>query len=181
MFDNDVAGSSSGLRKGGLTPFGRAVVARIDSLGGVIDLAHASRATIDDVLSLTTRPVVVSHTGLASTCPGPRNIPDDVAARIAQRGGLIAIGFWKQAVCGKDARAIARAIHHAIDVAGVDHVALGSDFDGGVAMPFDAAHIAMLTSALLEEGLTRDQIRRVMGENEKAFLLATLPPRYYTL
>jgi microsomal dipeptidase-like Zn-dependent dipeptidase len=175
MFDNDLGGSSAGWRKGGLTPFGRRVVARIDSLGGIIDLAHASVATIEDVLALTRRPVVVSHTGLTSMCPGPRNIDDALAARIAQRGGIIAIGFWKGAVCGTDTRAIARVIHHAIEVAGVEHVALGSDFDGGVPMPFDAAHISMLTAALLDEGLTDDQIRAVMGENEKRFLMENLP------
>ena len=177
MYDNEVGGSSAGWRKGGLTPLGRRVVARIDQLGGIIDLAHASSATIDDVLAITSRPVVVSHTGLTSTCPGPRNISDDVARRIAARGGLVCIGFWKQAVCGRDPRAIARAIHHAIDVVGIDHVALGSDFDGGVVMPFDTAHISILTSALLDEGLTREEIRAIMGENAKRFLSANLPSR----
>src|SRR5262249_20449009 len=132
MYDNDIGGSSSGWRKGGLTPLGRRVVARMDSLGCIIDLAHASRATIEDVLAITGRPVLVSHTGLTSMCAGPRNLDDDLAVRIAQRGGIIAIGFWSAAVCGKDATAIARSIHHAIDVVGVEHVALGSDFDGGV-------------------------------------------------
>jgi microsomal dipeptidase-like Zn-dependent dipeptidase len=177
MFDNDVGGSASGWRKGGLTPLGRRVVARIDALGGIIDLAHASRATIDDVLAITSRPVLVSHTGLTSMCPGPRNLDDAVVARIAERGGIIAVGFWKAAVCGNDTRAVARAIHHAIEVAGVDHVALGSDWDGGVPVPFDAAHTGMLTAGLLSEGLTRKQIRRVLGENEKAFLLEMLPAR----
>ncbi|HEX6789776.1 MAG TPA: membrane dipeptidase [Candidatus Krumholzibacteria bacterium] len=175
MFDNDVAGASSGWRKRGLTPFGRRAVARIDSLGGIIDLAHASRATIDEVLALTTRPVVVSHTGITSACAGPRNIPDDVVAAIGERGGIVAIGFWKAAVCAGDARGIARSIHRAIAVAGVDHVALGSDFDGATAVPFDAAHMATLTAALLDEGLTRNQVRAVMGENEKRFLLEILP------
>jgi microsomal dipeptidase-like Zn-dependent dipeptidase len=175
MFDNDIGGSASGWRKGGLTPLGRRVVARIDALGGIIDVAHASRATIEDVLAITSRPVLVSHTGLTSICAGPRNLDDELARRIAQHGGMIAIGFWKAAVCGTDTRAIARAISHAIDVVGVDHVALGSDFDGGVPVPFDAAHMSMLTAALLDEGLSHDQIRAVMGENEKRFLLANLP------
>lgn len=175
MFDNDVGGSAHGWRKGGLTPLGRSVVARIDTLGGIIDLAHASSATISDVLSLTNRPVLVSHTGLVSTCPGPRNLSDDVVKRIAAGGGMIGIGFWTAAVCGRDAASIARSIHHAIEVVGVEHIALGSDFDGGVTVPFDAAHMDMLTSALVDEGLTRDEIRRVMGENEKDFLRAMLP------
>lgn len=177
MFDNEVGGSAGGWKKGGLTSLGRRVVARIDSLGGIIDLAHASRATIDDVLAITSRPVVVSHTGLTSTCPGPRNLPDEVVARIARNGGVIAIGFWKQAVCGRDARAIARAIRHAMDVAGSEHVALGSDFDGGVAMPFDSAHLSALTAALIDEGLTHDEVQRVMGENAKTLLMEMLPTR----
>jgi membrane dipeptidase len=175
FFDNDVGGSAHGWRKGGLTPLGRRAVARIDSLGGIIDLAHTSPAAIEDVLALTSRPVVVSHTGIVSACAGPRNISDDVVRRIAARGGLIAIGFWKRAVCGNDARAIARSIRRAIDVAGVDHVALGSDFDGSVRVPFDAAHMAVLTQALLDEGLTSAQIRAVMGENQRRFLLEMLP------
>ena len=175
FFDNEVGGSAHGWRKGGLTPLGRRAIARIDSLGGIIDLAHTSPAAIDDVLALTTRPVVVSHTGIVSACPGPRNISDEVLARIGARGGLIAVGFWNRAVCGKDATAIARSIRHAIDVAGVDHVALGSDFDGSVRVPFDAGHIAVLTQALLDEGLTSAQVRAVMGENQKRFLLETLP------
>jgi microsomal dipeptidase-like Zn-dependent dipeptidase len=176
LFDNDAGGSAHGWRKGGLTPFGRRVVARIDSLGGIIDLAHASRATIDDVLALTSR-VVVSHTGLTSHCPGARNLDDERAVRIASRGGVLAIGFWKAAVCGDDVRDVARAIHHALTVAGDDHVALGSDFDGAVRAPFDAAHLAVLTDALLAEGLTRAQVRAVMGENAKRFLLSALPSR----
>jgi len=175
MFDNTVGGSAHGWEKGGLTPLGRRVVAHIDSLGGILDLAHASPATIDDVLSVTSRPVVVSHTGIASTCSGPRNLPDEVVARIAARGGMVAIGFWPAAVCGDDAAAIARAIHRAIDVAGDTHVALGSDFDGAVRTPFDVSRLPVLTAALLDEGLTRAQIRAVMGENEKRFLLEMLP------
>lgn len=177
MSDNEMGGSSAGWRKGGLTPFGRRVVARIDSLGGIIDLAHASSATIDDVLSITSRPVVVSHTGLTSTCPGPRNLSDEVVKRIAAHGGLIGIGFWRQAVCGQDPAAVARTIQRAIEVAGVSHVALGSDFDGGVWIPFDAGQIDELTSALLDEGLSSDEIRAVMGENEKVFLLEMLPTK----
>ena len=98
-----------------------------------------------------------------------------MVARIASKGGLVAIGFWDAAVCGKDARAIARSIRRAIEVAGVDHVALGSDFDGAVAVPFDAAHIATLTSALLDEGFSRDEIRAVMGGNQGRFLRTMLP------
>jgi membrane dipeptidase len=177
MFDNDVGGSAHGWRRPGLSPFGRRVVARIDSLGGVVDLAHASPATIDDVLALTTRPVLVSHTGVQATCPGPRNLSDDQVTRIAAHGGLIAIGFWDAAVCGRDARAIARAIRHCAAVAGIEHVAIGSDFDGAVRTPFDASGLALVTDALLQEGFSEPDIARVMGMNAERFFRDTLPPR----
>ncbi len=177
MFDNDVGGSAHGWRRRGLSPFGRRVVARIDSLGGVIDLAHASPATVDDVLAATTRPVLVSHTGVQSTCPGPRNLSDDQLARIAAHGGLIAIGFWNAAVCGEDARAIARAIRRGVSVAGIEHVAIGSDFDGAVRTPFDASGLALLTDALVQEGFSDEEIARVMGLNAERFFRDTLPPR----
>jgi len=175
MFDNDLGGSSSGWNKTALSPLGRRALARIDSLGAVIDLAHASTAVIDDVLATTSRPVLISHTGVTAICPGPRNVSDDVLTRVAARGGLVGIGFWDRAVCGRDAAAVARAIHHAVRVAGIEHVALGSDFDGAVRTPFDAAGLALLTDALLAEGLSRDDIARVMGENAKRFFREMLP------
>jgi microsomal dipeptidase-like Zn-dependent dipeptidase len=175
MFDNEVAGSAHGWRKGGLTAFGRAAVGRLDSLGAIIDLAHASGATIDDVLALTSRPPLISHTGVTGTCPGPRNVSDDVLVRVAGRGGLVGIGFWDEAVCGDDARAIARAIGHAVRVAGIEHVALGSDFDGAVRVPFDATGLPLVTAALMEQGFSRDEVAAVMGGNVRRFLRASLP------
>ncbi len=175
MSDNTVAGSAHGWRKYGLTEFGRTVVARIDTLGGIVDLAHASDATIDDVLAMPSVPVMVSHTGVDGTCDGPRNLSDDQLRRIAQRGGIVGIGFWKGAVCGDDAHAIARAIRYAVDVAGVDAVALGSDFDGAVWTPFDATGLVHLTDALLAEGFDAQDIARIMGLNAREFFLRNLP------
>jgi len=176
MFDNDAGGSAHGWRAGGLTDFGRATVARLDSLGAIIDLAHASERTIDDVLATTSRPVMISHTGVTGTCPGPRNVPDALLRRVGERGGLIGVGFWDRAVCGRDAGAIARAIRHAADVAGVEHVALGSDFDGAVRVPFDATGLALVTEALLAGGMSPDDVARVMGENARVFFARALPP-----
>ncbi|HXV13191.1 MAG TPA: membrane dipeptidase [Candidatus Krumholzibacteria bacterium] len=176
MGDNAVGGSAHGWRKHGLTDFGRRVVAHIDSLGGIVDLAHASDATIADVLAMPTVPVLVSHTGVDGTCPGPRNLSDDQLARIAARGGVIGIGFWNAAVCGHDPAAIARAVRHAVRVAGIDAVALGSDFDGAVRTPFDASGMVYLTEALMAEGFDAHQIARIMGLNVLDFFLRSLPP-----
>ncbi len=175
FFDNPVAGSAHGVDKGGLTLFGRAVIRRMEALGIVVDLAHASPRTVDDVLAMATRPVVVSHGGVQATCPGPRNLTDDQLRRIAATGGLVGIGYWDGAVCEIGARATARAIVHAVRVAGLDHVALGSDFDGATTVPFDGAELAQLTQALLDEGLTPAQVAAVMGGNVERFLLAVLP------
>jgi membrane dipeptidase len=90
-------------------------------------------------------------------------------------GGLVGIGFWDTAVGGPDAAAIARAIRYAIDLVGPGHVALGSDFDGAVPVPFDASGMAVLTEALLDAGLDEDTIRAVMGTNVMRVLEATLP------
>jgi membrane dipeptidase len=175
MVDNAYAGSSSGVGKGGLTAAGRDLVARLESLEILVDVAHASSAAVDDVLAMATRPVVASHTGVAATCASPRNLSDARLRAIAATGGVVGIGFWPGAVCGDDATAIARSILHAVDVGGVDSVALGSDFDGAVTTPFDASGVVQLTDALLAAGLSEGAIAKVMGANVLRLLAETLP------
>lgn len=175
FFDNDFAGSAHGVNKGGLTPNGREMIQRMEVRQMVVDLAHASPQTITDVLAMAKRPVIVSHTGVRATCDNTRNLTDDQLRAVAKNGGLIGIGFWETAVCGTDAAAIARAIKHAVEVAGIDHVALGSDFDGAVAAPFDVTGLVLLTDALLNAGFTDDQVAAVMGGNAIKFWLANLP------
>lgn len=175
FFDNDFSGSAHGVKKAGLSETGRALVARMESLGITIDLAHASSAAFDDVLALAKKPVVVSHTGVKGTCDNNRNLTDAQLRRLAKNGGVAGIGYWKTATCGTDAKAIAKAIRHAVKVAGVDHVGLGSDFDGAVATPFDAAGLVELTDALLASGLDEQAIGKVMGGNVLRVLRANLP------
>ncbi len=175
FFDNEFAGSAHGLAKGGLTPMGRELVRRMEARGIIVDLAHSSPATIADVLAMATRPVVVSHTGVKGTCNNTRNLSDDQLRGIARTGGIIGIGYWETAVCGTDAHAIARAIQYAVGVAGADHVALGSDFDGAVTAPFDTTGLVLLTDALLQEGLPEDDIAKIMGGNAFALFAKLLP------
>ena len=141
----------------------------------IVDLAHASGPVISDVLAISTQPVVVSHTGVKGTCDNARNLSDEQLRGIAKTGGVIGIGYWETAVCGRDAKAIARAIRYTANVAGVDHVALGSDFDGAVAEPFDTTGLAQITDALIAEGFTDDEIKLIMGGNAIRVLLASLP------
>jgi microsomal dipeptidase-like Zn-dependent dipeptidase len=175
FFDTDLAGSSSGLTQAGLTEKGQEFVRRAEAKHIVIDLAHASEATIRDVTDIASRPVVVSHTGIKAMCGNNRNLSDESVRRVARTDGVIGIGYWKTAVCGTDAAAIARSIKWAIQIAGVEHVALGSDFDGATAMPFDASGLGLITDALLKQGLTQSEIRAVMGGNVIRVLRKTLP------
>ena len=140
-----------------------------------VDVAHASAKTIDDVLAIATRPVVVSHTGVKGTCDNQRNLSDDQLRRIAATGGIIGIGFWDTAVCGEDARSIAKAIKYAVDIVGVDHVGLGSDFDGSVKAPFDTSGEALITEALINEGFSDEDIAKIMGGNILKLLSEGLP------
>ncbi|MDA7087224.1 dipeptidase [Pseudomonas sp. SA3-5] len=175
FFDNEVGGSAHGLMKGGLTPFGRQVIDRLQEKSMLIDLAHASRPLIDDVLAMATRPLLVTHTGVEGTCPGPRNLSDKHLQGIAATGGVIGIGYWDTAVCATSVAAIVKAIRYTADKVGVDHVALGSDFNGTVHTPFDVTGLGQLTEALLEAGFSRSDIAAIMGGNVQRLLLANLP------
>jgi membrane dipeptidase len=176
FFDNEMAGSMHGMQKGGLTEKGKEMLRLAEQRKMIIDLAHSSAKTIDDVLVLSTRPVIVSHTGVKGTVNNNRNLSDDQLRRIAAKGGLIGIGFWKEAVGPiTDLKATVRAIRYAVKVAGIDSIALGSDSDGFTAMPMDASGMVLLTDALMKEGFSEAEIRKIMGENQAAFYKKMLP------
>lgn len=175
FFDNELGGSAHGIHKGGLTPFGKEVVRRLEQKRILVDLAHASPRVIDDVLAQATRPVVVSHTGVQGTCPGRRNLSAQHVRRIAATGGVIGIGYFPGAVCGNDAGAIVRAIRYTVNLVGVQHVALGSDFDGATRVPFDATGLPLLVQELLDSGFSEKDIAAIMGGNILRLLLAHMP------
>jgi microsomal dipeptidase-like Zn-dependent dipeptidase len=173
--DTEVAGSAHGLTLAGLSPLGFAWVKKMEEKKMLIDLAHASPKAIDDILKVATRPVVVSHTGVKATCDNARNLSNDHLRAIAKTGGVVGIAYFKAAICGTSPLAIARAIGHTVRTIGAEHTALGSDFDGAVATPFDTTGLPLVVDALLAEGLTEDQIRLVMGESTLRVLQAGLP------
>ena len=175
FFDNELGGSSGGVRKGGITDFGRQVIREMDRMKLIIDLAHASSTLILDVLQITERPVVVSHVGVQGIVDIPRNLNDAELRAISDRGGLIGIGFWDDVVGGLSVEHIVRSIQYAVNIAGIDHVGLGSDFDGLTHIPFDASQIVVLTDALLESGFNREEVAKIMGGNQVRFLLENLP------
>jgi microsomal dipeptidase-like Zn-dependent dipeptidase len=108
-------------------------------------------------------------------CDNARNLSDAHLDGIAATGGLVGIGFWETASGGPHAADIARSIAYAVERIGVEHVALGSDWDGAVPVPFDAANVVRLTDALLGVGLDAAAVRAVMGENVLRVLAAALP------
>ena len=175
FFDNDVAGSMHGIEKHGLTEFGRLVLSRAEKLGMVIDLAHSSPRTMDEVLNSATRPIVVSHGGVRATCDINRNLSDDQVRRIAEVGGLIGIGYWDAAVCDTSPQGIVSAMEHIRNLVGVNHIALGSDFDGGITAEFDTTGLVLLTQELMARGYRDSEIHQVMGGNAVRFFRENLP------
>lgn len=175
FFDNDIGGSAHGVEKGGLTEKGKEMIRRMEQKKMLVDVAHISERSLEDVLRIATKPVVVSHTGVRGTCDNQRNLSDEQLKTIAKTGGIVGIGFWDTAVCGEDAKSIARAIRHAANVIGANHVALGSDFDGSVKVPFDTSGEALITEALLNENFTEEEIAQIMGENIVRILSENLP------
>ena len=177
LTDNDMAGSAHGIKQHGLTDKGREMLQRALALGMVIDLAHASEKTIDEVLSIVDRPVVASHGGVRATCDTARNLSDRHIKDIAKTGGVIGIGLYEYAVCGKTLQHTIQAIRHVVNLVGIPHVALGSDFDGATETVIDATGLALVTEALLNDGFTQKEVHAIMGGNAIRVLRKTLPAR----
>ena len=175
FFDNRLGGSLHGVSAEGLTPFGEAVVRRANELGMIIDIAHASPQMVSDVLDVSDAPVILSHGGVKGLCDMSRNLDDGLMLRVAAAGGLIGIGYWDGAVCDITPAGVVRSIRYAMDLLGVDHVALGSDYDGTTEVLFDTSELAILTQTMLDEGFTEAEIRAVMGGNVRRFFLEHLP------
>ncbi|MBY6219208.1 dipeptidase [Qipengyuania aquimaris] len=176
FFDNDLAGSMHGVDKGGLTDMGRAVVRRMEELGMIVDIAHCSPACVADILAMARRPVVSSHGGVQATCEVNRNLTDEQIRGVARTGGIIGVGYWPGAVCDTSPRSVAKAMRHIRDLVGIEHVALGSDFDGSVTTRFDTSELTQVTQALLDGGFTEEEIRAAMGGNALRVLGAGIEP-----
>lgn len=180
FFDNELAGSMHGEEKGGLTPFGHQVMARMEAIGMIVDIAHLSPKGVADVLATARRPVVSSHGGVQATCKVNRNLSDEQIRGVAATGGLVAIGYWEGAVCDTSPASIAKAMKHVRDLVGINHVALGSDYDGAVTVRFGTDGLAQVTQALVDARFTETEIRAVMGGNAVRVLRAGVMPMAVT-
>jgi membrane dipeptidase len=176
FFDNELAGSMHGIKKGGLTPFGRDIIGRMEAMGMIVDIAHCSQTCVSEILAMARRPVVSSHGGVQATCKVNRNLSDEHIRGVAKTGGVIGIGYWDAAVCDTSPASIAKAMKHVRDLVGIAHVALGSDYDGATTVRFDTANLVQVTQALIDAGFTPDEIRAVMGGNALRVIRAGLVP-----
>mgnify|MGYP006278030403 CR=1 FL=1 len=184
--DNEAAkGCFSTRGDRGLTSFGVEVVRRAEELGMVIDLAHANPDVFADVLEAAHGPVVDSHTGFCRFFDLPRNLSDDQARRIAETGGVVCV-FFVPELLRKGARRdgdvtieeLATVFEHAVDVCGIDHIGIGSDWDGFVGSVKgldEASKLPALVEALLGRGFRRDDLKKILGENLLRVLRTALP------
>ena len=154
-----------------LTGYGRALVEAISHHVLVLDLAHMNRRGFSECLEVHRGPVVVSHTGVAGAHELWRNVTAEQARAVADRGGVVGIIFFPAFLRGGLRGSITDVVDHidaAVDAAGIDHVALGSDFDGGITLPDpmrDATDLVLLTDAMLRRGYTPEHCLMVLGAN----------------
>lgn len=170
--DNDLCDSARGQNEWhGLSPFGKEVVREMNRLGIMVDVSHAAESTFYDVLETSTSPVIASHSSARALCNHPRNLTDEQLKALAAQGGVAQICLYKGFINEKAEEAslsdAIRHIRHIVEVAGIDHVGIGSDFDGdgeviGCSATNELIHI---TVRLLEEGYTEEDIRKIWGGN----------------
>ncbi|WP_323799877.1 dipeptidase [Parasphingorhabdus sp.] len=176
FFDNELAGSMHGEKKGGLTKFGKTIVRDMEQKGMIVDIAHSSHATVADILKMAKRPVVSSHGGVQAVCGVNRNLTDAEIKGVAATGGVIGLGYWDGAMCDTNPKTVAKAVKHVRDLVGIEYVALGSDFDGAVTTRFDTSGVVQITQALMSAGFTEAEIRAVMGLNALRVIKAGIEP-----
>ncbi|MCF6214462.1 MAG: membrane dipeptidase [Flavobacteriaceae bacterium] len=175
FFDNKLGSSAHGVLHGGLSEFGKKVIKKMQAKNMILDVAHSSEKMLDDILAISTKPILSSHTGVKGIYNNGRNLSDAHLIGIANTGGIVGIAFFDKAIKKADAFHIAQSIKYTVDLIGVEHVALGSDFDGAITAPFDVTGLPLIIDELLKLGFTPQQIGLVMGGNVKRFLLENLP------
>jgi membrane dipeptidase len=213
--NNDICDSSTDTAEhGGLTPFGEQVVSRMNDLGMMVDLSHASDDTFYDVVKMSRAPVIASHSCARALCDHPRNLSDEMLLKLKENGGVIQMCFvgeyvktpepdpqrdaamhalrdkygdfvkmteqereayWseRQELEQKYPRKLPSVkeavdhIDHIVEVAGIDHVGIGTDFDGGGALAdcYDASELGHITLELVRRGYSARDIKKIWGGN----------------
>ena len=169
--DNDICDSARGnAEHGGLSAFGREVVQEMNRLGILVDMSHASEKSFYDALELSKVPIVCSHSSARALCDHPRNLTDDQMRALAKAGGVAQTTVYQGFLRTDGQATVIDAIEHlchAAKIMGVEHVGLGTDFDGDGGVPglADASEIINFTRHLLRRQFSEQDIRLIMGGN----------------
>ena len=180
--------SSDAAEHGGLTAFGRDVVREMNRLGMLIDVSHVSDDTFWDVIETSQAPVIASHSSARALVDIPRNMSDEMLRAVAENGGVVMVNFGGSFIDERKAgglrivwdwmrhlgtsptplSTLVDHIEHVAKVAGIDHVGLGSDFDGTLFLPEGASDVSgfpAVTEALLARGFDASEVRKILGAN----------------
>ena len=169
--DNDVCDSNRGENIwGGVSPFGADVIKEMNRQGIMVDLSHASEKSFYDALDISDKPIVCSHSNCRALCDHPRNLTDDQLRAIARKGGVVHITLYPGFLCKDGKASILNAmqhLRHAIDIMGIEHVGLGTDFDGdgGICGLRDSSEMLCFTRHLLLERYSEADIEKIWGGN----------------
>ena len=169
--DNDLCDSARGnAEHGGLSEFGRAAIGEMNRVGMMVDLSHAAESSFYQAIETSRTPIVCSHSSARALCDHPRNLTDDQLRALAASGGVVQTclydGFLRKEG-GATVDDAVRHIKHMVNVAGIDHVGIGTDFDGdgGIIGCADASEVINLTRRLIAEGFSETDIEKLWGGN----------------
>jgi microsomal dipeptidase-like Zn-dependent dipeptidase/gamma-glutamyl-gamma-aminobutyrate hydrolase PuuD len=169
--DNDICDSAKGnAEHGGLSPFGEKVVQEMNRLGIMVDMSHAAESSFYDALQVSQRPIVCSHSSARALCDHPRNLTDEQMKALAQKGGVAQVTMYNGFLRTDGQATILDAVehlNHMVNVMGIEHVGIGTDFDGDGGVPgmANASEVINFTRRLLQERYTEEQIQMIWGGN----------------
>ena len=169
--DNDICDSAKGnAEHGGLSPFGEKVVQEMNRLGIMVDLSHAAESSFYDALEVSKKPIVCSHSSARALCDHPRNLTDDQMKALSQKGGVAQVTMYNGFLRTDGKATIIDAVehlNHMVNIMGIEHVGIGTDFDGDGGVPgmADASEVINFTRRLLQERYSEEQIRMIWGGN----------------
>ncbi len=169
--DNDICDSARGTQThGGVSAFGREVIKEMNRLGIMVDLSHGAESSFYDALQLSQTPIVCSHSSCRALCDHPRNLTDDQMRALAQRGGVMQITLYHGFLVKDGQATIEDAMRHldyAVNLMGIDHVGLGTDFDGdgGICGLADSSELLNFTRQLLRRHYSEADIQKLWGGN----------------